>query len=588
MYPIQVIVLVLLASFYNRFAAQAAPAASTGLVLFRVLLGNLGLCVLVMVAARWSVRRLYRSSMDSTRAVLRFTRIMNLARWGSIGLLAWELWNGGFGPLVMQRWGLERSIFLPELIFLSVPVLDWFVYWMAQYQVDRAVHQKALPFRLAMALPVHDLPGLPRYLSLKARTNLWLLLVELLIVPTDAFLQNVGWAKAHAGAAGLLAMAVDLSTFLLIPWFITRIWVTAPMERGPLRDRLEALAAKFHIRFLDIRIWKTDHTIQNAMILGPFPFCRYFLLSDALLESLTDEQIEAVFAHEVGHGHHRHILWYLTGLWGAILCSTAVASWLRHTFPYITIFHSAQLGQVGLLAIFLVTVFTFISRQCEHQADWFAARYMAQTPAAGRPVMSEGMLQAVMMPDTLFDDQGVGGWQPVAPFSSVVTGPEIDISRGNFASTARQARAAGAGQSSAQGVGQSVGQSGAAGDAQSLRLQRGSAIFSGALFRIVELSNRTLNKGGAMHPSPLKRAAFLQNLSRSPREAQRFDRRMWQLRAAIVLFLLLGLALAWYSRTGAGRTSMAHNPAPGSARQWHPRAAGQIIERNWRTITYYA
>ena len=41
------------------------------------------------------------------------------------------------------------------------------------------------------------------------------------------------------------------------------------------------------------------------------PHVRYILLSDLLLERMDDEQIEAVFAHEVGHVVHRHMAWYV-------------------------------------------------------------------------------------------------------------------------------------------------------------------------------------------------------------------------------------------------------------------------------------
>ncbi len=57
--------------------------------------------------------------------------------------------------------------------------------------------------------------------------------------------------------------------------------------------------------------------VVNAAILGWFPFARYFLMSDALLESISDRQIEAVFAHEVGHGVHRHVPWYLATMLAA-------------------------------------------------------------------------------------------------------------------------------------------------------------------------------------------------------------------------------------------------------------------------------
>jgi len=47
----------------------------------------------------------------------------------------------------------------------------------------------------------------------------------------------------------------------------------------------------------------------NAAVMGFIPRFRYVLLSDLLLETMTDEQVEAIFAHELGHVMHRHLFW---------------------------------------------------------------------------------------------------------------------------------------------------------------------------------------------------------------------------------------------------------------------------------------
>ena len=65
------------------------------------------------------------------------------------------------------------------------------------------------------------------------------------------------------------------------------------------------------MRYRDILVWHTHYNMGNAAVMGVVPQMRYVLLSDLLLERMDDEQIEAVFAHEIGHVVHRHMVWYV-------------------------------------------------------------------------------------------------------------------------------------------------------------------------------------------------------------------------------------------------------------------------------------
>ena len=49
--------------------------------------------------------------------------------------------------------------------------------------------------------------------------------------------------------------------------------------------------------------------MANAAVIGLLPGWRYVLLSDRLIETMTDAEIEAVFAHELGHIVHNHMAW---------------------------------------------------------------------------------------------------------------------------------------------------------------------------------------------------------------------------------------------------------------------------------------
>ena len=72
-----------------------------------------------------------------------------------------------------------------------------------------------------------------------------------------------------------------------------------------------ALCRRVGMRYRDILLWRTQNNMGNAAVMGLVPQVRYILLSDLLLETMTESQIEAVFAHELGHIVHRHMAWYI-------------------------------------------------------------------------------------------------------------------------------------------------------------------------------------------------------------------------------------------------------------------------------------
>ena len=61
------------------------------------------------------------------------------------------------------------------------------------------------------------------------------------------------------------------------------------------------------LRYREILLWHTENNMGNAAVVGLVPRLRYILLSDLLLETMDDRQIEAVFAHEIGHIVHEDV-----------------------------------------------------------------------------------------------------------------------------------------------------------------------------------------------------------------------------------------------------------------------------------------
>src|SRR5262249_53709385 len=160
-----------------------------------------------------------------------------------------------------------------------------------------------------------------------------------------------------------------------------------PMPAGPLRDRLEAAAVRLRCRCSEILIWNTRNGMANAMVVGVLPWLRYVLLSDRLVEETTPEEVEAVFVHEVGHVKHQHMLYYLAFLIGSLaVLSRAgglVEDKIQELWPAAlafmennTAFIQSWLALPTLLglAVYIFTMFGFLSRRCERQADIYGCR----------------------------------------------------------------------------------------------------------------------------------------------------------------------------------------------------------------------
>jgi STE24 endopeptidase len=108
--------------------------------------------------------------------------------------------------------------------------------------------------------------------------------------------------------------------------------------------------------------------------MGLFKPVRYVLLSDGLLESMTPQQIEAVFGHEVGHIRHRHIQYFLLFAVCSMLILLGVVEGLRvatvRGLVDLSIFAMQATG-FGLVMVVWGIGFGWISRRFERQADLF-------------------------------------------------------------------------------------------------------------------------------------------------------------------------------------------------------------------------
>jgi STE24 endopeptidase len=184
---------------------------------------------------------------------------------------------------------------------------------------------------------------------------------------------------APAWAEPLMSLAAAAVVFVFAPLLLRRVLRTRPLDPSPLRERLEAMCRQAGLRYREILLWHTDHHVGNAAVMGVLPQVRYILLSDLLLETMSDEQIEAVFAHELGHVVHKHLTW--SGLFVVVLLLAAIGpgQWVdqfssNHLPSWLSDIVVPVLATAGGMLLLLGG----LSRFFERQADVYAARMIEE------------------------------------------------------------------------------------------------------------------------------------------------------------------------------------------------------------------
>ncbi len=343
----------------------------------------------LLVRAEWLVRsvrrQMARDPGQRPSLMKRFHRLRRRHGWTLLALFTVALYFLGWGWTVTQFFpamlpGIELILLLP---FLMALIFSWARF----YDVERQSHQ--------LTADPDDPPFMSRwaYLAFHVRHNLLLIIPPLALLLLQQTLVRL-WPELQQDSllTPLFAFGLLLLAFLCIPLLLRVFLGLKPLPDCPLRDRLLATARRLRFRFNDILIWNTRNTIANAMVTGFVPFLRYVVLTDRLIDELTDEEIEAVFGHEVGHVKHHHMLFYLGfllaslvvvgGVWRLVeaeLNQPAVQNFFLDNVPvlYDWLYTHQVLviwGLVLLLALYIFVVFGFISRRCERQADIFGCR----------------------------------------------------------------------------------------------------------------------------------------------------------------------------------------------------------------------
>jgi STE24 endopeptidase len=248
-------------------------------------------------------------------------------------------------------------------------------------------------------LPVHAPPTRGQFVRSQVRLQLLFILLPIVMIMAlrDAILIAAALLKFNIGRPAdfenWVLLPAGALVYLFAPSILRRVLRTRPLDDSPLRRRLESICQRMGLKYREILLWQTDFAMGNAAVMGLFPRVRYILLSDLLVESMTDEQIEAVFAHELGHVVHRHMAWYVAFFGMIVLAAIGVEFYVQQALAHFNVARwvNAAVLQMGLSLLGMMTsivlIFGYLSRRFERQADVFAARMMQSdwTVESGTP-----------------------------------------------------------------------------------------------------------------------------------------------------------------------------------------------------------
>src|SRR5207248_11495451 len=178
------------------------------------------------------------------------------------------------------------------------------------------------------------------------------LLVELLYFTIRQSPQH-WWFVAWLVFMALFVFFAQIAPIVFLPIF----YKFEPLENENLKERLVRLSERAGTGVRGVYEWKLSEKSKkaNAALTG-LGSTRRIILADTLLGNYSDDEIEAVLAHELGHHVHRHIMKGIAlqaaitflGFWAAsFVLNYAVVRWQM----FATLADFANLPLLALVSI---------------------------------------------------------------------------------------------------------------------------------------------------------------------------------------------------------------------------------------------
>ena len=313
----------------------------------------------------------HQKAADYSTTKIRFGRL-SLA-WETLWLLLWTL--GGGISLVDQWWqGYELSALTTGIaVILSISLLGSLL---------------DMPFSLYSTFVIEQRFGFNK-MTLKTWISDLFKSALLMLVIGVPLIALILWLMNQAGQYWwLYAWGVwTLFTLFMIwayPVFIAPLFNKfSPLQDEALKSRIESLLQRCGFKSQGVFVVDGSRRSAhgNAYFTG-FGSNKRIVFYDTLLESLSENEVEAVLAHELGHFKRNHIKKSLSLSILMTLAGFAILAWLMDSpwFYQALGVETPSTYTALILFMFILPVFTYfisplfsaLSRKHEFEADEFA------------------------------------------------------------------------------------------------------------------------------------------------------------------------------------------------------------------------
>ena len=187
------------------------------------------------------------------------------------------------------------------------------------------------------------------------------------------------WFPVGLGLVFLSVVLARIAPVIILPLF----YKLTPLSESPLKNRIVELCASSGVTIDGVFRFNLSKNTKkaNAGFTG-IGRAKRIILGDTLIQEFTEDEVETIFAHELGHYKHHHIR---TGIMVSIISTflglyvtAQLYSWSIVALGFSSMTELAALPLLALwLSIFgLVTspLGNMISRRHERQADVYAVK----------------------------------------------------------------------------------------------------------------------------------------------------------------------------------------------------------------------
>lgn len=285
----------------------------------------------------------------------------------------WKQYHAEKNRFSVVRTLTDAAVFLILLVFnVFAPVAEPFKeqhYFAALsvfffYQVVSSV--VSLPFDYHFTMGIEQKYGFNR----TSRRTFWIDEVKTFIVEsvlTGGLLCAFIALHTAFGSWSLLLFVGVLFFFTLVGTFLYPLFAKlfnkfTPLQDGDLKTRLTQMLERYGYRVRAILVMDASRrsTKSNAYFTG-FGHMKTIVLYDTLLSAFSDDEICAVFAHEMGHGLHRDTL-KGQALRLVSIALISLIAWIDVSYPSICLSFGFDRVNYGFVLLLLAQVeLAFIS-----------------------------------------------------------------------------------------------------------------------------------------------------------------------------------------------------------------------------------